>query len=361
MYLPIIKPVFRSILRILSFILFLLTVIAAYGGRINPVYFPYPSWLTLALPYFAMASIVVIIAWLASGKLFTAGVGVVALIAAWGPISTVLPLKTSQEPEDKGRTFSVLTYNILHGEDQNQTLESQKGNPSFEYVIHSGADIVALQEIYQYNNKEIPNWTAYKDSINNIYPYQSGTTDYDRKVLSKYPIKELKANENFSLHLITTPWGKLNLINMHIPSYALSDNERMVISEIMSVKKSEDGLKELKGSIRQKLNEGLRNRAKFAEELKELIETTSGPLIVCGDLNDVPESYAYRKIRSTGLEDAYVQTGFGHMITYNRHGFYFHIDQILYRPDPLKALSISKGKLSSSDHYPVMAEFEWMK
>ena len=40
--------------------------------------------------------------------------------------------------------------------------------------------------------------------------------------------------------------------------------------------------------------------------------------------------------------------------------FYFHIDQILYKGD-LKALSVRKGKIKTSDHYPLLSEFEFTK
>lgn len=46
------------------------------------------------------------------------------------------------------------------------------------------------------------------------------------------------------------------------------------------------------------------------------------------------------------------------MITYNKHLFWFHIDQILYR-GAIRPLSVKKGSLKSSDHYPLTAEFEF--
>lgn len=46
------------------------------------------------------------------------------------------------------------------------------------------------------------------------------------------------------------------------------------------------------------------------------------------------------------------------MITYNAHYFWFHLDQIFYRGG-LRALSVKKIKTKVSDHYPLMAEFEF--
>ena len=68
----------------------------------------------------------------------------------------------------------------------------------------------------------------------------------------------------------------------------------------------------------------------------------------------------FRSIRGNDLGDAYAETSFGPLITYNRHGFLFHLDQILYRDKFMKALKVEKGSLKSSDHYPLLSEFEWI-
>lgn len=132
------------------------------------------------------------------------------------------------------------------------------------------------------------------------------------------------------------------------------------MKEVVSVKDTEAGLKEMKGSIREKLKDGFSRRAERAAAIRELADRISGPLVVSGDFNDVPESYAYRTIRGNDLGDAYAETSFGPLITYNRHGFLFHLDQILYRDKFMKALKVEKGSLKSSDHYPLLSEFEWI-
>ncbi len=366
MFLPIIKPALRIVLRIASFLLFLLTILAAYGGKVNPEIFPYFAWLTLMLPYLAMASMVVCLCWLLSHRFITAGIGILSLVAAWGPISSALPMHFSKKPENPDRTFTFMTWNIIHSWDQTQGIDSssmigkQKGNASFRYVINSGADIVNLQELWGPEPGETPNMEEFIDSLRKTYPYVAGDIHTDFKLFSKYPVKKIQDLNWFSHYVAKLPWGNLNIINTHLPSYSLTDKERMVMKELISVKKTEDGIKELKGSIRSKLNESFRYRTLIAQELKKYIESVKGPLIVAGDFNDVPESYTYRLMRSADLSDAYIDTSFGHMITYNQHLFYFHLDQIFYRKENLKALKVTKGKVKYSDHYPLIAEFEWL-
>ncbi len=353
-------------MRILSIILFLLTLLSAFGGRINPDYVTFPSIFTLALPYFAIATMIVTAAWLAAGRFITAGLGVLTLVAAWAPVSTAFPMHFSSDPTNPKRTFSLLTYNIVHGWDQQKSEDEVEVNRSFEYVLNSGADIVGLQELYSVDETEIPNFTpALKDSLYKRYPYRAGTGLTELKVLSRYPVRLIKEYHpveggqcRFALYEVQLPWGKLSWINMHMNSYELTNQERHVVKDMISVKGTKEGVEEMKGDIRKKLTASFKERAIHARQIEKVLEGITGPIIVSGDFNDVPESYSYRILRGAGLRDAYVDTSFGPLITYNRYGFWFHLDQVFYRGD-IKPLRFSKGTIKSSDHYPLKIEFEY--
>lgn len=365
MFLPVIKPAFRIVLRILSFILFLLTIAAAYSGRVNPDWVAFPSALTLFFPYLAIASLIVTVAWFCAGRYVTGAIGLLAIVASWGPMRNAVPMHGSKKPENPERVFSLLTYNIVHGWDQEHP-DAPAGNRSFEYVLSSGADIVGLQEVVEWSGSEIPHFEEFRDSLFARYPYRAGGPDTDLKVLSRYPVRLVKqyapadgGMSRFALYEVRMPWGKLNWINMHLNSYMLTDSERRVVRDIMSPSKTGEGLREMKGPIRRKLSESFRERAGHARQLSEIVKDINGPLIVSGDFNDVPESYAYRLMRDAGLNDAFQETTFGPTVTYNRHGFWFHLDQVFYKGG-LKALSVSKNGIRSSDHYPIKAEFEYL-
>ncbi|HBC21661.1 MAG TPA: endonuclease, partial [Porphyromonadaceae bacterium] len=111
-----------------------------------------------------------------------------------------------------------------------------------------------------------------------------------------------------------------------------------------------------KGSILAKMKKSYRDRAADAEAVRELLDSIKGTVIVCGDFNDVPASWAYRKVRGDDMSDAYADTGFGLMNTYNMHSFWFHIDHVLYR-GAVRPLSVQKGNVDYSDHFPLIASF----
>jgi len=77
-----------------------------------------------------------------------------------------------------------------------------------------------------------------------------------------------------------------------------------------------------------------------------------GGVIVCGDFNDSPLSYAHRVIGKE-LDDAFVQSGNGFGISYNQNHFYFRIDHILLSKN-LESYQCTVDKtIKSSDHYPI--------
>ena len=367
MGLPLVTPIFRLVLRVLTFVLYAVTIMSAYGGRIDPDLLTLPAVVGLLLPYLSIATAIASVAWICARRFVTGGFGVLTLVVCSQPVLTACPISFAKNPTPGADTFTVMTYNVLHGRDQEAHGE-QAGNRAIEYVINSGADIVCLQELLWYHPDDVPNFTpSLRDSLFTAYPYHEYVPHLDTKVLSKYPFKIIPGEKlirkeydygRYSFYEINVKGRKLTLVNMHLCSPRLSDEERNVVTEIKSVKGAKESMAEMRGSIGHKMRIAYQKRKHDTSILRDVLDRIEGPVIVCGDMNDVPESYAYRLLRGTDLKDAYTETGFGPMITYNQHLFWFHLDQILYR-GPLKALSVKRGKLRASDHYPVTAEFEF--
>ena len=101
------------------------------------------------------------------------------------------------------------------------------------------------------------------------------------------------------------------------------------------------------------MGRGYTKRATQVQQITDYINQQDyDKLIVCGDFNDMPISYAYKKMRGN-LEDAYASTGFGPGITYHEHLFLFRIDYILHSKN-LKAYKTTVDRVRYSDHYPVL-------
>lgn len=105
MFLPLVKPILRIAALVVSVIIYALTILAAYGGRFNTEFFTFPAIVTLCLPYLALLTLLITIAWFACRRLIGGCLGVLAIICSWGPISTVSPPEVP-EKRVRGRRHS---------------------------------------------------------------------------------------------------------------------------------------------------------------------------------------------------------------------------------------------------------------
>ena len=358
-------PVFFSVMKIISIVVFILTILSSYGGHINPQDLATPSLLCLGMPYFALATVVLILFWAISRKFVFTAVGVIVILICIPSISTAIPFGYRREIKADTEPFKIISWNVLHTQDIRKP--EYPGNRALEYMINSGADIICLAELRNFTPRELINAsTSLIDSLNFAYPYKAGLNSTDIKVISKYPVERMNiglidedGDHRFDFFKVHFPDFKTLIVAMvHLYSYGLNDEERNVVTEINSMKTAKESVKEFKGPIIGKLKEAFRRRASNATLLRNILDSIpeQQPLIVCGDFNDVPASWAYNIIRSDDLRDAYSETNFGPAITYNLHKFYFHIDQMLYRGD-LEAIDLNIGKINSSDHYPLIGEF----
>lgn len=371
------RPIIRIPLLILSLILYGITALAAFGGRFNPDIFTLPGTLTLLLPGLAIATACVTLGWFLIRGYIGGSLGVLTILICWGPISTAVPFGTSKKPDPGAKTFTLLTWNMRRGWDQENKSDSIHGNRSVQYILDTDADVVCLQELSLmferkhphrwFENEEVPFMTeSQREALFKKYPYYAGYNDM--KVLSKYPMeRELGHHDavsemaplHYSFYKLKIGGHPLTIVTMHLASFELGPEEQNVVRDMTSASGFKKSVSMLRTDIHAKLQTGFRARKKDVTALRQAIDGIKGPLVICGDFNDVPESYAYRLLRGDDLKDAYVETGFGPLVTFNRHAFWVHLDQVFYRGD-LRPLSIKKGTTKVSDHYPLLTEFEFL-
>lgn len=97
-----------------------------------------------------------------------------------------------------------------------------------------------------------------------------------------------------------------------------------------------------------------RKRALQADYIHRQIELSPYPVIVCGDFNDTPASYAYHRIKGN-LTDGFQECGSGYQYTFRQLCKLWRIDYILHSTEFEGTTNISPD-LPYSDHNPVVWE-----
>lgn len=336
-------------------------LLGAYSGYIPPVRWIIPAFLGLFFPALLVAQIGVTIFWLLAWDkrrlLLVAAVWLISLpqLLVYFPISRAeKSLGTEEE------SLRILSYNVCAFGFKPHTKTSP--NATLQYIKSSGADIVCIQEAMLNQNP----WAGVvsktlRSYLDEDYPYinvirvnRGGST---LALLSKYPIKEAKEIPlpswvNGAVAYKVDIRGKETLvINVHLESFRL---HRVDGEDYLRLAKEGDAIR-LKDALRAKLSPTFRSHDIQANIIHDLIQRYgSGRVIVCGDFNDTPLSYARYKI-GEGLEDAFVSKGNGLGISFHTRPFFVRIDHILFGP-AFRALRCEVDKTASeSDHYPIEA------
>lgn len=349
----------KYILRLLSIVAAFGLLFAAYGGRVDPTVWSLPSLATLALPAVAV-SVVVLLVLLALLRQWRAAVILVgALCLSWPTLRLISPVNVFHPKSDPDSPqLKVLTMNVTEFNWQENTDLPSK---NMRYILDEDADIVAIQEgLVYFSYEKQPRLKSMLEELYKKYPYRKKHY-FDVGILSKYPFEEVESPvlETDSLGYFIKAWdveapgGNLRVVSMHLSSLRLTHNERGVI-ESMNMP---SGRKRRIQSVTRKLDNAFISHARQARAMRQLLDDTSGDVLVMGDMNDTPGSFAYRTICGEDLRDAWADTGFGPTYTFNANHLYVKIDHILYRGN-LKPLSCNRVKSGESDHYPVVAVFQ---
>lgn len=361
MSLKTLKIAFHFLLFIMNLIAAALLLLSAFSDRVPPEKGVMFSYMGLFFPFFCLMVFCFTIYWLFLGKWKFFLVNLVTFALCTGQIIHYCPIhfQTKELPQDN--TIKILTYNVMSFGYQNHTQE--KPNPILEYIAQSHADIVCLQEYFESKSKDHLSLDKIKEILK-MYPYRSAfftsaNAHYKSgiAVFSKFPITKSRRidyeseNNCSSIHEISIENKKLTLINNHLESFKLTSGDKNQYAEFIKNPGTEllDGIK---GSFQQKLGPAYLIRAKQARIIREEIANAKGDyVLVCGDFNDTPISYALHTIQGN-LYNAFVHAGCGLGITYNRNVFRFRIDHILYSQN-MKAYNCTVDKLYDSDHFPV--------
>ncbi|MCX6326217.1 MAG: endonuclease/exonuclease/phosphatase family protein [Bacteroidia bacterium] len=341
---------------------FAFTLLMSYlAVHISPGDFALPAFFGLAYPYLLLINIILAIIWVMLLK-FEALISVVVIAIGFTHFSNYI--KLSKPKGDKTNTFKVVSYNLHlfnYFENKNNTSSEKK---VLEFLKAQKPDILCLQEFFGLGNpaqKEIEVKTALGGKYySHMKVLGSGKNRfYGIATFSKYPIirkGEIIHPGSSSLSIYTDVLiGKdtFRIYNNHLQSFRLKRMERSFLEEL-TYPDDKETLDEVK-SLSVSLKKGFIRRSLQAQVVKDHVNRSPFPVIVAGDFNDTPVSYSYRKIRK-GLNDSFVNSGYGAGFTYKGNYPPNRIDYILY-DNALINSYFEIIKVRYSDHYPIVAYF----
>jgi len=255
--------------------------------------------------------------------------------------------------------FSVLSYNVRVFNVYDHLNENyQSSREMIKWVKENTADIKCIQEFYNNPDSDIFN-TVHGIGISRQYDhyFQKGSNDqFGLAIFSKYPIinRGLVGTDPRKFnHVIFTDVvmrkDTVRVYNMHL--------ESMSIDEDALVNPDPDYLeKELK-NLWQKLKYGFETRAQQVDLLVKHIKDSPYPVVLAGDMNDVPYSYSYRCLKKV-LSNSFESRGRGFGTTYNGRIPFLRIDNQFFSSGIQGVNFDTHQQVVHSDHFPITAEYK---
>lgn len=320
----------NNIDRILFFVnsvILLLLLISYLSPKIHPDFFWHISLLGILFPFLLILNTLFAVYWLISWrKYFWANIVIIVLGLPYidntiaNQKNTLDKKEFSQLQKNKKHQFdqliNLMSFNVRLF-NQNENIDDDKiENKIVEMIKEKKPNVLCLQEFnLTESTKELFDAFNYKKNNDNKLQI---FTNY-RVIKSGY-IK----SKNICIYKDIVLNDTIRVYNIHLQS---------------------NWVKTMKSSYQNRVNEALK--------IKNHINKSPFPVIVCGDFNDTPLSYTYSTLKK-GLADSFQESGIGIGNSYVSIPT-LRIDYILHS-QKYESYNYKKLKYKFSDHYPISCD-----
>ena len=316
----IIADVLFFVLTVAVVVLFVLTL---FVPRLDPRVWGELTTLGIVAPFVYAAQALMTLYWIMRWRLWVAVPMILISLFGLFNVSTFYRMelrRTYAEPKYDRQAMKVMTYNVRSFIDDN----GKRNIDSMAAMIRSiNPDILCFQEF------------GFKDAMDTLLKNMNGLpkslnrNNLSPAIYSRYPIinaERIDKQKNYLWADLVVRDDTIRVFNLHLHSTTIRKADKNYIenNEYIDDEESEEQLR----SMLTRLTENNKLRASQVDTIKQIINASPYPVIVCADFNDTPVSFTYRKM-SRRLRDTYREQGRGYAHSYR--GFYdmLRIDYIL--------------------------------
>lgn len=351
-------------MKVIRVILLVLNILAALGliattlaGVVSPSRSLLPS--VLAYGYLPMlgVNILFLLMWLFMGKWHFL-ISTVAIVARFSFVGFFFQLSgnsTVPPAEEHPEMVTIMSYNLhcFGGDGFESTPKDSVVMDFLDLLREEQPQVLCLQEYGTVKGMSVTDSLELMGYNHFFGSKGSNTNPQQTVVFSKLPITFVKKiDQQKVLVEILNGDNPFRLICVHMDSYAFDRDDHNDIEQMTHLKIDSSSRRTL-GKIKETI---LRHETEWNEQLLPLVSDCSLPLVMAGDMNDIPASYLYCQI-TRHLSDTYCDEGFGFCSTYNGSFPRFRIDMV-FHSEEFTTLSYRRIKTPISDHYPVIVSLE---
>ena len=339
-------------------------LLAYLAPLVDPAKLGIPALFGLAYPYILLVNLIFLCYWLIRWRK-EVFLSLAVILLGWNPLNNLIPIHfnkpTVPENADPDSMIRALSYNVRGFDVYRWTKDPGAKQEIFDFLKKQDPDLVCIQEYYTSSKRG----ETHKDvsAQLRLLPHSAVyfTNDPTNRqgfgiaTFSKYPIikkSRIPFNSSFNAAMYTDilfQSDTLRVFNVHLQSIRF-DRDDYAFMDTARLKYSNEQMLEIR-AIGSRLKTAFALRAEQARVIANYIRDSPHPVIVMGDFNDTPQSYAYRKIRK-GMVDAFRKAGRGIGNTYSGDLPSFRIDFIMH-DEAFIPFEFTRTKIDFSDHFPI--------
>ena len=363
----------NRILFLVNIIVVVAFLVACLNVYINPQSLPLFSLISLTFPFLLLFLLFFGVWWLFIRKKW-ALLSATALVLGGGAITNFFAIHFNAKFQEPKQTadIRIASWNVARFVEmiKNNNMGSQTRYKMLKQISMTDADILCFQEFSSSIN---PDW------YNNIvaiskglgYPYYyfphalDGSKLYNGNVIfSRFPIVDTgkvrfpRPTLPEAIVFADIQIGK-KIVRVHTSHLQSNQFRKEDISKIQEIKGGKGNLLSNIRHIISKLSVAITHRSIQAEMMKDILDNSPYPIIFCGDLNDVPNSYTYKTVRGD-LQDAFLKRGFGIGRTFSSLAPTLRIDYIL-ADNHFSIEQFKRIRTHYSDHYMIVSDLKLEK
>ena len=310
---------------------------------VPPSRFPTISMLSLLVPLLIILNIIFALYWaLQFRRRFF--LSAILIVISYFHFNAFYKISSEGDPSQYKSTLTVMSYNVRLFNAYEKKPVGDVSKTMKDYFESENPDVICIQEYY------LPNKVDFSSYPFRYEHFKTENMELGNAIFSKYPLINKGAFDfedtgNNTIYVdVVKGKDTLRIYSAHLQSIG-------ILPEVQFLQDADNT------RLRNKFTEAFEKQQSQIDAIHNHKQKTKYPVIICGDFNNTPFSYSYRKMKDS-MKDAFRERGNGLGTTFLFDRFPLRIDYILVAEE-LEVISFKTLKNTFSDHYAIRATLGW--